>query len=223
MFVLVSGMAGSIMAKPLVLNPSKDGFFRSNQQIHNNGGSTELYVAQAPSFRVIMAFDLSTVTNQILGAKLRFLQANTKENPISLVIAPMVQTTNNAAWGEGTGNLGAVGQNARPGSACYLRSAYPKVSWESSDGSAVPDIGAPALWKSPIASLNNLQWTTGKWVEVPIKPVSLLENIRTSTTKTITLGLWGTSGNGLYAIASKESENAPELILKVKEAKGKGK
>jgi hypothetical protein len=216
--VFAGCMAASAFAEdaPLLLKPSKDNFARSNYQIRNNGGSENLYIAHAPNLRVLIAFDLSEVTNEIVQAEFRFRQQESNPKPLSIVVAPMVATTNNAAWGEGSGNLGARGQNARLGDSCYAFSAYRDVPWESASGKKLKNLAASSLWKSPVATLGGIEWKQ-EWVDVAIDNAAWLEQIRKSDTPTVTFGIWGTSGNGLYSIASKESQWPPELHLVLKE------
>jgi hypothetical protein len=200
---------------PLVLKPSKDNFARSNYQIRNNGGSENLYIAHAPNLRVLISFDLSEITNKIMQAELRFRQQEENPEPLSIVVAPMVFTTNNAAWGEGRGNLGARGQNARLGDSCYAFSAYRDIPWESASGKKLKNIATSSLWKSPVATLNGIEWKK-EWVNIAIGSAGWLETIRKSDTPVVTFGIWGTSGNGLYSIASKESQWPAELHLVLK-------
>jgi len=201
---------------PLVLKASKDNFARSNYQIRNNGGSENLYIAHAPNLRVLIAFDLSEVTNEIVRAEFRFHQQDSNPAPVNVVVAPMVSTTNNAAWGEGRGSLGARGQNARLGDSCYAFSAYRDIQWESASGKKLQNLATSSLWKSPVATLGGIEWKD-EWVKVALNNATLLEKARNSKTPVVTFGIWGTSGNGLYSIGSKESKWPPELHLVLKE------
>ena len=220
--MLVAVLAGCVAVgafakqetKELVLKPAKDTFLRSNYQIRSSGGSPSLYIANRPRMlRVLIAFDLSEVTNKILKAELRFHQQDSNAQPITLVVAPMVATERNAAWGEGRGNLGVRGQNSQPGDACYLRSAYPDTPWESASGTPLKTVADSALWESPIATLRRLRWEQ-QWVTIPLS-ASDLEKARKSKIKIVTFGFWGTAGNGYYAIGSKESGYPAELRLTV--------
>ena len=201
---------------PLVLSASKDNFGRSNKRNRNSGASETLIIAHNPNIRTIIAFDLSSVTNEIVGAEFRFRQHNAMDKAINLVVAPMLNTTHNVAWGEGSGNLGTGGQNAQPGESCYAYSAFRDVPWESATGEPLPWLGDSRLWSAPVATLNGLVWTEDRWVLIPIKDVALLEKMRKSKTPSITFGLWGTAGDGLYFISSKNSSWAPELHLTLK-------
>ena len=210
-------LAGDLIAEPMVLKASKDSFGRSNDRNRNNGGSETLFVAHAPNVRTIIAFDLSGTTNRIVSAVFRFQQQNTMPDELSLVVAPLVQTTHNAAWGEGAGALGTKGQNSRPGEACYAWSAFPEVQWENASGQPVTSLGDSQLWGTPITARINLQWEKGEWVEIKVSDLQWIEAIRSSKNPTLTFGLWGTGGNGLYGISSKESGNAPELVQTLEE------
>ncbi len=200
----------------LVLSASKDNFGRSNKRNRNNGASETLAIAHAPNIRTIMAFDLSSVTNEIVGAELRFRQHNDMQQKTTLIVAAMVNTTNNVAWGEGSGNLGVGGQNSKPGESCYAYSAFREVPWESATAEPLSGLSDSRLWSAPVAALDGLAWKEGGWVRIPIQDVALLEEIRKSKSPAITLGLWGKAGDGLYFISSKNSQWVPELHLTLK-------
>jgi len=199
---------------PKMLIPQKDNFSRTNKQIRNNGASEQLYLAPSKMVIAYMAFDLSTVSNKILSAELRIHQASTLKTPLSFSVFSMVNTTNNANWGEGKGSLGAGGQNARIGESCYARSFYREVKWESASGTPVANLGDSRLWQSALASLNKVEWKE-EWITIPLSNAKLLEQVRTSKTPQITFGVWGSSGKGLYPIHSRESNFPPELHLVV--------
>lgn len=203
----------------LVLKASKDNFGRSNKRNNNSGANEILVIAHASNVRTILAFDLSSVSNEVVGAELRFRQHNAAKEKISLIVAPMVNTANNVAWGEGTGNLGTGGQNSQLGESCYAYSAFRDVPWESAAGEPLVNLGDSKLWGTPIAAFNGFKWEAERWVRVPIKDAALLEKSRTSETPSITFGLWGKAGDGLYYISSKNSQWSPELHLTLKENK----
>jgi hypothetical protein len=209
--------AGTAGGTELVLKASKDTFGRSNERNRNNGANEYLAIAHASNIRSIVAFDLAGVTNAITGAELRFRQHKTMADQISMVVMPMVHTTNNAAWGEGLGVLGVKGQNSRPGEACYAFSAFRNVPWESAPGVPVADLSDSKLWKPAIAALNGLLWEENRWVRIPISDVALLEETRNSAAPVITFGLWGKAGKGTYFISSRNSPWPPELHLTLKE------
>jgi len=219
--LILVALAGSVCAEELVLAASKDTFGRSNKRNRNNGASEQLYIAHASNVRTLIAFDLSSITNEITHAEFRFRLHNTLPDKISMVVAPMVNTPNNVKWGEGRGALGAQGQNSLPGEACYAFSLYREVPWESGSGTPLANLGDPNLWKSPVAALNGLRWEENKWIRILIENPSMLENIRNSESPVITFGLWGKAGKGLYSISSKDSRWTPALHLQLKELEGK--
>jgi hypothetical protein len=200
----------------MTLKAAKDNYARSNKQIRNNGASTTLGIAAAAHIRTLIAFDLSSITNQVLSAELQFRPAASVSEKIDFTVAPMVNTTNNTAWGEGKGFLGTSGQNAQKGESCYIRSAFRDTPWESATGKPLTNLSDPKLWGTPIAQLTQQYWEEGKWITIPIRDLALLKKIQTSTTPIFTLGIWGTEGNGLYFINSKESQWAPILKLTLK-------
>ena len=202
--------------EPTILKAAKDNYARSNEQIRNNGANTALGIASEAHIRTLIAFDLSSVSNQILSAELQFRPAKSAAEKINFTVAPMVNTTNNTAWGEGKGFLGTSGQNAQKGESCYVRSAFRDTPWESATGKPLTNLGDSKLWGTPIAQLTQQYWEEGKWFTIPIHDLALLKKIRNSTTPILTLGIWGTDGNGLYFINSKESQWAPILKLTLK-------
>jgi len=216
---LVMAFSAASIGETITLKASKDNFCRSNERARNSGANTALYVAHAPVLRTLVAFDLSPVTNRIVEAAFRFRQGDTGSTPVSLTIAPMVHTPGNSAWAEGSGALGSSGQNARPGESCYGWRAFPDRQWEDDAEKPVPDLGHARLWAQPVVSGKRLQWNDGAWIEIGITDAAMLEKIRTSSTPSVTLGMWGTSGSGLYAIRSKESGDAPELVLVIEEGR----
>lgn len=215
-----AGLALTAIGEPMALKASKDMFARSNERNRNSGGSRQLLVSQVPYVRSLIGFDLSDVTNRIVTASFRFQQQNTVPEACDLTVAKMVQTTNNSIWEEGAGALGVKGQIAQEGEATYGSSAFPDVPWERESGDTLPDLGDDHLWETPFATLENIEWKKDAWVEIKITDVQLLEKIRKSENPILTIGLWGTSGNGLYVIKSKESGTSPELVLVLDEKNG---
>lgn len=217
--VLVGWMSTLSFAadEPLVLKASKDTFGRSNKRNRNNGACETLIIANAPNIRSLIAFDLSSVTNEISSAELRFRQHETAPEQVSLIVAAMVDTEQNSAWKEGIGNLGVLGQNARPGEACYAYSSFRDIPWESAAGKPVVNLADRKLWSRNIAAVNGQLWQKTRWVRVPVSDISLLETIKKTKGATITFGVWGTAGNGIYFISSRNSQWPPELHLTLKE------
>lgn len=208
-----AGLVLAAIGEPVTLKASKDMFARSNERNRNSGGSKQLLVSQVPYIRSLIAFDLSDVTNRIVEATFRFQQQNNVSDALDLTVAKMVQTAHNAVWEEGAGAAGVKGQLAQRGEATYGCRAFPDVQWERESGEALPDLNDDRLWETPFAMLSGLEWKQDAWIEIKVDDVQLLEMIRKSENPILTLGLWGTSGNGLYAIKSKESGTAPELVL----------
>ena len=211
-----AGLVLAATGESVALKASKDMFARSNESYRNSGGNQQLLVAHVPYIRSLVAFDLSDVTNRIVKASFRFQQQSNVPDAVDLTVARMVQTAHNSAWEEGaggTGTLGVKGRTALDGEATYACRAFPDVQWERESDKPVPDLGDDRLWETPLAILSGLEWKQNAWVEIKIDDVQFLEMLRTSENPILTLGLWGTSGNGLYAIKSKESGTAPELVL----------
>jgi hypothetical protein len=204
------------IGESVVLKASKDNFGRSNKRNRNNGASETLLIANAPNIRTLIAFDLSSITNEIISAELRFRQQKTADEKMTLTVAPMVDTEKNANWGEGQGNVGVVGQNALVGESSYQYSVR-DVFWESAQGDPLVGMSDPQLWESPIATLNGQAWQENRWLRFPISDVSLLENRRKGESLSVTFGVWGKSGRGLYFISSRNSAWSPELHLVLKE------
>ena len=190
-------------------------FGRSNEQKRNNGASPDLLVAHMPSVVSIVGFDLSGVTNEIESATFSFQMRNDMEAPVGITICPMAQTIGNAEWNEGSGHLGMQGQNACTGEATFRHRAHPAHPWESASGNGVLNLMDSALWQRPVAKLPDVRWKQDVWITVPVNDIAWLEAVRNAEQKTVTFGLWGTSGNGLYRIGSKESGNGPRLVLQL--------
>jgi len=202
---------------PLILKPSKDNFGRSNKRNRNNGACETLLISSAANIRSLIAFDLSSVSNEIISAELRFRPHETAQNQVSLIVAPMVYTEQNAAWEEGQGNLGVQGRIARSGESCYAFSVFPDKPWQSANGDLLTGLSDAELWEAPVAALNGQSWQENCWIRIPIRDVSLLEAIRKEKIQMLTFGVWGKTGNGLYFISSNNSQWAPELHIELKE------
>jgi len=210
--------------KTVVLIAKKDTCTRANKQLNNNGANEKLCIASVPYFRVLIAIDLGEIstTNKLEKAELRIRLASTSSKPVSFVVAPMVQTTNNNAWGEGAGNLGVQGQKARLGDANFVFSSARDKPWELADGKNASRLSDPALWSAPIATFNNYNWTKDEWLIISLD-TKWIESITKSDMKIITFGIWGTSGNGYYFLSAKESASPPELRLIFEKDKEKKK
>lgn len=210
-------LSGSGFAEELTLTAEKDSFARGNDRNRNSGANAYLLIMQVPHVRSFVSFDLAGITNKIESVEFRFRMHNDVESSIGFVVAPMVSTPNNAAWGEGKGAYGNKGLYAQPGDSCYVYSAFDTVPWESESGAPLVNMAESSLWKTSIP-VNNVEWEEGEWVSVKLTDLKMLEELCESESPMLTLGLWGTSGNGYYHISSKESGYAPELILTLKTA-----
>jgi len=200
--------------KTVVLIAKKDTCARANKQLNNNGGNEKLCFASVPYLRILVAFDLKEIstTNKLEKAEFRIRLASTSSKSVSFVVASMVQTTNNNAWGEGIGSLGVQGQKARLGDANFVFSSARDKPWELADGKNASRLSDPALWSAPIATFNDYNWKKDEWLTISLD-TKWIESIKKSDMKIITFGIWGTSGDGYYFLASKESSSPPELRL----------
>ncbi len=204
-------------AETVTLPAAKDAFGRSNERNTNSGASPDLYVAHSPMFRALVSFDLSSVTNRILSAELCLTPRNDNDTALKLQLAPMVYTSQNAGWKEGAGSRGAQGRNAMSGEATFSRCAYPDVAWERSVGVPSRGLDDSALWMTSIATTVPV-WKSAEVVRLKLNTVSWLEKIRSAQKPVATFGLWGSGGKGFYIIASKESGQAPVLVLVTEDA-----
>ena len=170
----------------------------------------------------MVSFDLSAITNDIATVELRFRQHNTVEIPIRLVVAPMVHTPNNASWIEGTGVLGVRGRNAEAGEATFAWRAFREKPWELKNGVSKAGLMETKLWLTPIMKPTDFQWIENTWVKIPVDNVARIEKIRKSNAKTISYGIWGIAGKGMYLVSSKESGFAPALIITLVKDVNKG-
>lgn len=211
--MLMSATIAFAESKTIRLDAVKDMFGRSNERNLNNGASPNLLVAHSPGITSIVSFDLSSITNEIMEAEFQIRMHNTVQHPIKLVVAPMLHTTNNTMWAEGSGVLGVRGRNAREGEATFAWRSFRDMPWETSAGESKTGLMDKKLWLPPIAQLDGLNWAENTWITVSVKDMSLLEVIRNSEAPVITFGLWGTSGNGTYLLSAKESGLGPRLFL----------
>lgn len=199
------------------LEATKDTFGRSNERNNNSGATEFLLLAPMPGVISLVGFDLSSVTNEIVDAELSFRIFEPAREPLSLKITAMVPQEDNETWNEGSGSLGIRGQNARIGEATFQWRAFRDQSWKSEGGKDVLNLMDSKLWKSPSIELKKVEWTKGAWISVQLKDVALLEELRNSDGKVVTYGVWGTAGNSVYKINSKESGHPARLTLKTKE------
>jgi hypothetical protein len=216
MATLLSGTAALGEELEIELEVVKDNFARSSVRNGNSGANPELFIVPVPEMVALFAFDLSSVTNEITGAEFSFRIMKANAQPISLVVAPMATTSNNASWVEGTGNLGALGQNATLGESTYQWRSFRDHSWEDEGGKAVLNLKDSKLWNTPIAKNMSVDWIEGNWVTVSIDDLSFFDEIQEGDVKLVTFGLWGTAGNEFYSINAKESGEPARLVLKLK-------
>lgn len=218
LLVVLTISSSALYGKTLEVETLKDSFFRTGDNNRNNGANPQLLLVDMPISRSVISFDLSAVTNEIQSAEFHFVQANTirERDALSFIIAPMVQTANNSAWGEGGGNLGIKGHLAQEGEASALYSSTRSVQWESASGKAVFSLFDDQVWGRPVVTMDDVVWKEGNVVSIAVG-ASLLEKVRKSEEKILTLGLWGISGKGLYHIRSKESGAGPKLMLQLKD------
>lgn len=218
-FALLAAAAGTVCAAETVtleVTAVKDMFGRSNNRNGNSGAAPFLLAAPMPGVTAVTAFDLSAVTNEIVGAEFSFCIQESSSSPLSLTVAPMVHNTENGKWNEGKGNLGIRGQNASIGEATFQWRAFRDRPWINKKGRSATNLMDPDLWEAPAARLDSIQWTAGEWVSAPISDAAFLEAIRNHELKVVTFGLWGTAGSGIYKIDSKESGRPAKLVLTVK-------
>jgi hypothetical protein len=213
MAALLSSTAALGEELKIELETVKDNFARSSVRNGNSGASPELFIVPVPEMVALIAFDLSSVTNEIVSAEFSFRIMKANAQPISLVVAPMAATDNNASWVEGTGNLGALGQNATLGESTYQWRSFRDYSWEDQAGKPVVNLKDSKLWNTPVAKNLSVDWVEGNWVTVSIDDLSFFDEILKGDIKVVTFGLWGTAGNEFYSINAKESGEPARLVL----------
>jgi hypothetical protein len=218
-FIIMTALLGSTAAfgeeLEVQLDAVKDNFARSSVRNGNSGANSEMFIVSGPELVALIAFDLSSVTNEIVSAEFSFRIMKSNSQPISLTVAPMAAGENNASWVEGTGNLGALGQNATLGESTYQWRSFRDASWENEEGKSVVNLKDSKLWSTPIAKKMSVDWIEGNWVTVSIADLSFFEKILEGESKIVTFGLWGTAGNEFYSINAKESGKPARLVLKL--------
>lgn len=199
------------------LTTIKDTFARSTDRNGNSGANEYIMLAPTPGSIGLVAFDLSSVTNEITSAAFSFRIHESSRTPLSLTVSPMVHNKNNPKWIEGTGNWGIRGQNAALAEVTFQWRAFRDRPWEDENGKTVVNLMSSDLWKSPIEKRSSVKWDAGSWISIQLDDPAVLEEIRTSEFPTVTFGIWGTSGNGVYKVSSKEAGYPARLSLTVKE------
>lgn len=199
------------------LTTSKDTFGRSTDRNGNSGANEYVMLAPTSGSIGLLAFDLSAITNEIRSAELSFRIHETSRTPFSLTVLPMVHNENNPTWFEGAGDWGIRGQNATIGEVTFQWRAFRDQPWEDAGGKPVVNLMSSSLWKAPIETLSAVDWKEGTWISIQMKDPAVLEEIRTNDLPTVTFGIWGTAGNGVYKVSSKESGYPARLSLTLKE------
>ena len=187
------------------------------------GGADTLFVDGDGGIRGILEFDLSGVEQPITNAALTMTQTADRTGAWTFDVYPMVYTTNNYSWYEGTGTWIFANNEASPaasnGAACYLYSAddpVTPVQWEDDSGSPLANAKQSALWGASISSVSGSNSVSGQQIIFALD-ASVLESFRTNGVGRITIGIWGTDdldGNHFYA--SKDHATAdwrPKLDL----------
>ena len=214
---ILAGSAALADENMVELSASKDTFGRSNNRNGTSGGAPFLLLAPVPGITSIISFDLSSITNEIMGAEFSFRIQETNTEALSLTVASMVHNEKNGKWMEGAGNLGIRGQNAQIGESTFQWRAFRDRAWLDGDGRNARNLSDETLWRA-LTELPSVEWSAGSWIVIRIDDPAFLEEIRTHEMQTVTFGLWGTSGNGVYKVDSKESGQAAQLKLTVKPA-----
>lgn len=201
----------------LELTASKDTFGRSAERNRNSGAAPLLLVSPIPGVASLVGFDLSAVTNEILSAEFSFRIQENERRPLSFVVSTMVLNEKNGTWVEGRGSSGIRGQVAELDEATYQWRAFRDRAWKNAEGRNVRNLRDEELWTT-LTSQSAVPWEAGKWITIPIENPAFLEAARNHEVQIVTFGLWGTSGNGVYKIDSKESGYAAKLSLTLKAA-----
>ncbi|MDC7230581.1 MAG: hypothetical protein PQJ48_09745 [Sphaerochaetaceae bacterium] len=214
--ILVLGMAaGAVFGEENVveLTASKDGFFRSNHRTKNSGASKILLLSAMPGVTSLVGFDLSDVTNEVASAEFSFRIQDDSETPLSLTVATMALNENNGLWIEGEGDLGLQGRNARVGESTFQWRSFRDEDWVDAKGRSAKNLMDSRLWNE-VEHLSDVKWKAGETIRVPLDP-ALLESVRSMEVPVITFGLWGTKGDAVYKIDSKESGHPAVLTLTI--------
>ncbi len=179
------------------------------------------------STRGLLEFDLSDAEYEITNAVLRLTQTlDLTGGSWEMSIYPLVYTTNNYNWYEGTGTVSYTSNSNSPASAvnaaCYLYSrddVSSPVQWEGRDGTPANNIVQAAVWNSAIATLSGTNSSAGNQITFNLD-VAELETMRTNGVGRISLGIWGTESLvGNYILATRDHDDAdyhPVLDLQMK-------
>ncbi|MDZ8120368.1 hypothetical protein [Pontiella agarivorans] len=215
MILMLVVAAGAAVGEENVieLTASKDVFFRSNHRTKNNGASKALLLAGMPGVTTLVGFDLSGVTNEIESAEFYFQILEDSDTPLSLTIATMALGESNGLWVEGGGDLGLQGRNAKVGESTFQWRSFRDEDWVDANGRSVKNLLDSRLWNE-VKQISDVEWEAERRVGITVDRAQL-EEVRNMEVPVITFGLWGTKGNGVYKIGSKESDQPARLMLKV--------
>lgn len=219
LILILNMLAGMAVANSNIIElvTSKDTFGRSAERNRNSGVAPVLLASPIPGVASIVGFDLSSVTNEIVAAEFSFRIYEDERRPLSFTVATMAHNEKNGKWVEGRGSAGIRGQVAELDEATYQWRAFRDRAWLSADGRTVRNMRDPKLW-TELVTKSSVDWAAGTWITINIDDVGFLEAIRTHEEPTTTFGIWGTNGNGVYKINSKESGHPAKLTLQVKPA-----
>jgi len=199
------------------LTASKDAFGRSKERNRNSGAAPFLLASPIPGVASIVGFDLSSVTNEIESAEFSFRILEDEQTPLSFTVSFMDHNDKNGTWVEGRGYQSLKGQLAELDESTYQWRAFRDRAWLNAEGRTVRHLRDEDLW-TELASQSSVPWKAGNWITISIEDPAFLEEIRKHEVQTVTFGIWGTRGNGLYKLDSRESGNPAKLNLLVKPA-----
>jgi hypothetical protein len=176
--------------------------------------------------RGLLEFDLSAAEYEITNAVLKLTQIQNLTGTWEMSIYPLVYTSNNYNWYEGTGTALYATNEESPATnantACYLYSrddALSPVQWEDSAGTPMANIAQAAVWNSAIATVSGTDSVAGNQIVFNLDAAEL-EKMRTNGVERISLGIWGTTSlSGNYILASKDNDDPdyhPVLDLQMK-------
>jgi len=174
----------------------------------NYGGATTIIAKKNNERTGLVGFDLSGVDYTIASAKLR-LFATSVQGSSKLSVYPIIHTSNNASWYEGTSN----GQN-EVGAACYQYRSYQSsnsLKWENSGGSGQSSVlGA----RGPeIGSIDpSSSYSVNQWIEITLT-ASAVEAYRSSGSITFNIKYNNSSQEMKFASKEHSGGNGPELLL----------
>ncbi|MFA7368329.1 MAG: hypothetical protein WC334_01665 [Kiritimatiellales bacterium] len=203
-------------------NCAQDTMLRSAADQADLGGATSAYFRQSGA-RVIMEFDLSGISLPVTNAVLKIRQSSNVSGTYNVQAFPMVYTTNNYLWIQGTGTSANGSNTSSPADATsaasykYRCNGTTDLPWENSSGTALTNAGTAELWGAQIGQVQGTDWTGGNYSSI-ILDAATVETYRTTCGK-ITIGLWDDAQLGQaanYQISTSEAlneENRPALEI----------